>query len=193
MPASDLDITRTAHLRIQQHGAAATTKAREMMEKTRLRVTPRALMHGDALSLPSARRTRRRLTPVTDAPHESKPAGHDRRSDGPAMTAWPSIADDSRHAMLRAVESVEEITTNACTVEADHPRGRARRDEGGQRRSPCFVGMRGQPAAAQGSQRAAGRHRERDDDGTTPTRLQAVTIFHANRRRLSSRSYSALP
>jgi hypothetical protein len=27
------------------------------------------------------------------------------------MTAWPSIADDSRHAMLCAVESVEEITT----------------------------------------------------------------------------------
>jgi hypothetical protein len=46
------------------------------------------------------------------------------------MTAWPSIADDSRHAMLRAVESVKEITINACAVEADYPRGRARRDEG---------------------------------------------------------------
>jgi hypothetical protein len=37
MPPSDLDITRTAHLWIQQHGDAATAKAREMVEKMRRR------------------------------------------------------------------------------------------------------------------------------------------------------------
>jgi hypothetical protein len=37
MPSSDLDITRTAHLLIQQHGDNATTKAREMVEKMRRR------------------------------------------------------------------------------------------------------------------------------------------------------------
>jgi hypothetical protein len=37
MPPSDLDIQRTAHLWIQQHGDNATTKAREMVEKMRRR------------------------------------------------------------------------------------------------------------------------------------------------------------
>ena len=37
MPVSDLDITRAAHLWIQQHGDNATTKAREMVEKMRRR------------------------------------------------------------------------------------------------------------------------------------------------------------
>jgi hypothetical protein len=37
MAPSDLDITRTAHLWIQQHGDNATTKAREMVEKMRRR------------------------------------------------------------------------------------------------------------------------------------------------------------
>jgi hypothetical protein len=37
MPASDLDITHTAHLWIQQHGDDATAKAREMVEKMRRR------------------------------------------------------------------------------------------------------------------------------------------------------------
>ena len=127
MPASVLDITRAAHLRIQQHRAAATTNAREMMETTRRRGDSRGADTWRRIIVAIARWARRRLTPVTDAPHESKPAGHDRRSHGPAMTAWPSIADDLRHAMLRAVENVEMITTKACAVEADHPRGRARR------------------------------------------------------------------
>ena len=35
MPVSDLDIARTAHLWIQQHGDAATAKAREMVEEMR--------------------------------------------------------------------------------------------------------------------------------------------------------------
>jgi len=35
MPVSDLDIARTAHLWIQRHGAAATAKACEMVEKMR--------------------------------------------------------------------------------------------------------------------------------------------------------------
>jgi hypothetical protein len=37
MAASDLDIARTAHLWIQQHGDAATAKAREMVDKMRRR------------------------------------------------------------------------------------------------------------------------------------------------------------
>ena len=37
MPPSDFDITRTAHLWIQQHGDDATAKAREMVEKMRRR------------------------------------------------------------------------------------------------------------------------------------------------------------
>ena len=37
MPPSDLDITRTTHLWIQQHGDDATAKAREMVEKMRRR------------------------------------------------------------------------------------------------------------------------------------------------------------
>jgi hypothetical protein len=37
MPPSDVDIQRTAHLWIQQHGDNATTKAREMVEKMRRR------------------------------------------------------------------------------------------------------------------------------------------------------------
>jgi hypothetical protein len=37
MPPSDLDITRTAHRWIQQHGDDATAKARKMVEKMRLR------------------------------------------------------------------------------------------------------------------------------------------------------------
>ena len=37
MLPSDLDITRTAHLWIQQHGDNATAKAREIVEKMRRR------------------------------------------------------------------------------------------------------------------------------------------------------------
>ena len=37
MPVSDLDITRTAHLWIQQHGDNALPRAREMVEKMRRR------------------------------------------------------------------------------------------------------------------------------------------------------------
>lgn len=37
MPPSDLDIHRTAHLWIQQHGDNAMAKAREMVEKMRRR------------------------------------------------------------------------------------------------------------------------------------------------------------
>ena len=37
MPPSDLDITRSAHLWIQQHGEQATAKAREMVEEMRRR------------------------------------------------------------------------------------------------------------------------------------------------------------
>jgi hypothetical protein len=37
MPPSDLEISRTAHLWIQQHGDNATAKAREMVEKMRRR------------------------------------------------------------------------------------------------------------------------------------------------------------
>jgi hypothetical protein len=37
MPPSDLDIQRTAHLWIQQHGHDATAKAREQVEKMRRR------------------------------------------------------------------------------------------------------------------------------------------------------------
>ena len=37
MPVSDLDITRSAHLWIQQHGEQATAKAREMVEEMRRR------------------------------------------------------------------------------------------------------------------------------------------------------------
>ena len=35
MPASDLDIARSAHLFIQLHGDEATAKAREMVERMR--------------------------------------------------------------------------------------------------------------------------------------------------------------
>jgi len=35
MPVSDLDIARSAHLWIQQHGDQATAKAREMVEEMR--------------------------------------------------------------------------------------------------------------------------------------------------------------
>ena len=35
MPTSDLDIARAAHLWLQQHGDAATAKAREMVEAMR--------------------------------------------------------------------------------------------------------------------------------------------------------------
>jgi hypothetical protein len=35
MPPSDLDITRTAHLLIQQHGDAATAKARKKVDEMR--------------------------------------------------------------------------------------------------------------------------------------------------------------
>jgi hypothetical protein len=35
MPPSDHDITRTAHLWIQQHGDGATAKAREMVDQMR--------------------------------------------------------------------------------------------------------------------------------------------------------------
>jgi len=35
MPASDLDISRSAHLFIQLHGDEATVKAREMVEQMR--------------------------------------------------------------------------------------------------------------------------------------------------------------
>jgi hypothetical protein len=65
MPASDLDITRTAHLRIQQHGAAATTKVREMMEKMQRR--------GDTQGADTWRRIIVAIgtlgTPPTDARH----------------------------------------------------------------------------------------------------------------------------
>jgi len=51
MPASNLDIARTAHLWIQRHGDAATAKAREMVEKMRRRgdaegsdVSPRTIV-----------------------------------------------------------------------------------------------------------------------------------------------------
>jgi hypothetical protein len=37
VPVSDLDITCTAHRWIQQHGAAATARAREMVEEMRRR------------------------------------------------------------------------------------------------------------------------------------------------------------
>jgi hypothetical protein len=37
MPPSDLDINRAAHLLIQQHGDAATAKARERVEEMRRR------------------------------------------------------------------------------------------------------------------------------------------------------------
>jgi hypothetical protein len=37
MPPSDLDIERTAHLWVHQHGDDATAKAREMVEKMRRR------------------------------------------------------------------------------------------------------------------------------------------------------------
>jgi endonuclease V-like protein UPF0215 family len=37
MSPADVDITRTAHLWIQQHGDDATAKAREMVEKMRRR------------------------------------------------------------------------------------------------------------------------------------------------------------
>ena len=37
MPSSDLDINRAAHLLIQQHGDAATAKARERVEEMRRR------------------------------------------------------------------------------------------------------------------------------------------------------------
>jgi hypothetical protein len=47
MPPSDLDITRTANLWIQQHGDDATAKAREMVEKMRRRGdTDGARRHG---------------------------------------------------------------------------------------------------------------------------------------------------
>ena len=35
MPVSDLDVARTAHLWIQQHGDEATAKAREMVDEMR--------------------------------------------------------------------------------------------------------------------------------------------------------------
>jgi hypothetical protein len=37
MPASDLDIARSAHLFIQLHGDEATAKAREMVQRMRRR------------------------------------------------------------------------------------------------------------------------------------------------------------
>jgi hypothetical protein len=37
MPPSDLDITRTAHLLIQQRGAEATAKARQKVDEMRRR------------------------------------------------------------------------------------------------------------------------------------------------------------
>jgi hypothetical protein len=37
MPASDIDIQRSAHMFIQRHGDEATAKAREMVEEMRRR------------------------------------------------------------------------------------------------------------------------------------------------------------
>jgi hypothetical protein len=62
MPPSDLDITRTTHLLIQQHGDDATAKAREKVDECGARATPTAPTPGCG-SLGTFRR------PPTDAQH----------------------------------------------------------------------------------------------------------------------------